>query len=78
MSYHKVGMSYHIVSSRLFLIMKLKEKYKALGNPEFVKQMMITSVYGSMQLEEQSVSLKTIGLLYDKAKREKEGLSKRN
>jgi hypothetical protein len=58
--------------------MKLREKYKALGTPEFVKQMMVASVYGSMQLEGQAVSLKKIEFLYDKVKQEKEALSEGN
>lgn len=57
--------------------MKLREKYKALGTPKFVKQMMVASVYGSMQLEEQGVSRKKIELLYDKVKQEKEVLPER-
>jgi hypothetical protein len=55
--------------------MKLREKYKALSTPEFVKQMMVASVYGSMQLEGQAVSRKKIGLLYDTVKQEKEVLA---
>jgi hypothetical protein len=51
---------------------KLRDKYKALNNPEFVKQMMVTSVYGSMQLENQPVSMKKIADLYDKVNREKD------
>jgi hypothetical protein len=58
--------------------MKLRDKYKALRNPEFVKQMMVTSAYGSMQLEDQTVSKKKIEQLYEKVKQEKEELSERH
>jgi len=59
------------LGSVLLCSMKLREKYKSLSTPEFVKQMMVASVYGSMQLEEQAVSRKKIELLYDKVTQEK-------
>jgi len=46
--------------------MKLKDKYKALSDPAFVKQMMVASAYGTMQLENQPVPFKTVEELYDK------------
>ncbi|HZY36679.1 MAG TPA: hypothetical protein VFE53_08535 [Mucilaginibacter sp.] len=58
--------------------MKLRDKYKALSNAEFVKQMMVTSAYGSMQLEDQTVSRKKIEFLYEKVKQEKEALAERH
>jgi len=54
--------------------MKLRDKYKALSDAEFVKQMMVASAYGSMQLEDQTVSRKKIEVLYEKVKQEKEEL----
>jgi hypothetical protein len=61
----------------LLYSMKLRDKYKALSNAEFVKQMMVTSAYGSMQLEDQTVSRKKIELLYEKVKQENEALAER-
>lgn len=58
--------------------MKLRDKYKALSNPEFVKQMMVTSAYGSMLLEDQTVPRKKIELLYEKVKQVKEELVERH
>jgi len=51
--------------------MKLKDKYKALSDPAFVKQMMVASAYGTMQLEDQPVPLKTVEELYDKVIRQR-------
>jgi hypothetical protein len=62
----------------LLYSMKLRDKYKALSNAEFVKQMMVTSAYGSMQLEGQTVSRKKIEFLYEKVKQEKEALAERH
>ena len=58
--------------------MKLRDKFKALSNPEFVKQMMVTSAYGSMLLEDQVISRKKIEFLYEKVKKEKEELLERH
>jgi len=57
--------------------MKLRDKYKALNNAEFVKQMMVASAYGSMLLEGQTVSRKKIEFLYEKVKEEKEESAER-
>jgi hypothetical protein len=51
--------------------MKLRDKFKALKDNAFVKQMMVTSVYGTMQLEGQGVSRNKIERLYDKVQEEK-------
>ncbi|MES2276414.1 MAG: hypothetical protein V4592_10350 [Bacteroidota bacterium] len=59
--------------------MKLRDKYNALKNEAFVKQMVINSVYGTMQLEDQGVSRDKIENMYDKLQEEKKALvSKRN
>jgi len=58
--------------------MKLRDKYKALSDAEFVKQMMVASDYGSMQLEDQTVSRKKIEALYEKVIQEKEELPEKH
>ncbi len=60
----------------LSLDMKLREKYKTLNDADFVKKMIVSSVYGTMQLEGQSVSKKKIESLYEQVKSEKKGYCK--
>ena len=47
--------------------MKLREKYSQLRDPAFVKDMVVRSVYASMALENQTVSLEKIEQLYYEA-----------
>jgi hypothetical protein len=49
--------------------MKLRDKYPQLRDPAFVKDMVVRSVYASMALENQTVSLRKIEELYDQARR---------
>ncbi|WP_156088752.1 hypothetical protein [Mucilaginibacter pedocola] len=51
--------------------MKLREKINSLKDSAFVKQMMVNSVYGTMELEQQGVSRAKIEQLYDKLQLEK-------
>ena len=74
----KIAAGFFVFDFFVFLYsMKLRDKYKALSDAEFVKQMMVTSAYGSMQLEDQTVSRKKIEFLYEKVKQEKEALVER-
>ena len=52
--------------------MTLREKFKSLNDKNFVKEMMITSVYGTMQLEGQPVSREKIERLYEQVERERQ------
>jgi hypothetical protein len=52
--------------------MKIREKFKALTDAALVKEMMVNSVYGTMQLEEQGVPRVRIEYLYDKVQEEKQ------
>ena len=51
--------------------MTLREKYKVLSNEIFVKKMIVTSVYGTMQMEGQGVSKNKIERLYEQVKKER-------
>jgi len=51
--------------------MTLRERYKNLNNPGFVRAMVVESVYNTMQLEGQPVSRHQIERLYSEVKREK-------
>ncbi|WP_303312710.1 hypothetical protein [Hymenobacter sp. BT730] len=45
--------------------MKLRERYPQLQNPAVVKAMVVRSVYASMALEDQTVSLERLQALYE-------------
>ena len=45
--------------------MKLRERYRQLQDPAVVKAMVVRSVYASMALENQTVSLARIEALYE-------------
>lgn len=49
--------------------MTLREKYPSLSNADFVKKMIVKSVYNTMQMEGQPVSKKKIENLYDENKK---------
>ena len=51
--------------------MTLREKYRELRNHVFVKDMIIGSVYSTMRLEDQTVSIDRIKQLYEELQREK-------
>lgn len=58
----------------LFLItlaMTFRQRYRQLGNPTFVKQMMLRSVYGTMVLENQTVPMERLEALYEKVEAER-------
>ncbi|MET4107703.1 hypothetical protein ABIB60_003071 [Hymenobacter sp. UYP22] len=45
--------------------MKLRERYRQLQDPAVVKAMVVRSVYASMALEEQTVSVERLEALYE-------------
>ena len=45
--------------------MKLRDRYRQLQNPAVVKAMVVRSVYASMALEDQTVSLARLEALYE-------------
>lgn len=45
--------------------MKLRDRYPQLQNPAVVKAMVVRSVYASMALENQLVSVERLEALYD-------------
>ena len=45
--------------------MKLRERYRQLQDPAVVKAMVVRSVYASMALEDQTVSVARLEDLYD-------------
>jgi hypothetical protein len=48
----------------IFVIMKLRDRYPHLQHPAVVKAMVLRSVYASMALENQTVSMERLELLY--------------
>jgi len=48
----------------IFVIMKLRDRYPHLQNPAVVKAMVLESVYASMALENQTVSMERLDALY--------------
>ena len=50
--------------------MTLRQKYKQLNNPISVKEMVVTSVYHTMQIEGQTVSKAKVESLYNQVQRE--------
>ena len=56
--------------------MTLREKYRSLNDAGFVKKMVVSSVYGTMQLEGQPVSKKKIESLYEQVRGEKKAIPK--
>ena len=48
--------------------MKLREKYKSLQSKKSLKEKIIASVYSTMMLENQGVSKKRLGELYDEVR----------
>ncbi|WP_071889820.1 hypothetical protein [Hymenobacter sp. PAMC 26628] len=51
--------------------MTFRQRYQQLENPAFVKQMMLRSVYGTMALENQTVSMERLEALYEKVEAER-------
>ena len=45
--------------------MKLRERYRQLQDPAVVKAMVVRSVYASMALENQTVSIERVEALYE-------------
>ena len=52
-------------------MMKLKEKYKVLQDQSFARRMVVSSVFGSMELEDQGIDRRKIRAMYDRFRREK-------
>lgn len=52
--------------------MTLRQKYNQLHSAAFVKKMVVTSVYHTMQLEGQTVSKEKVEKLYQQVKKEVE------
>ena len=50
--------------------MKLHERYRQFSDPQVVRANIVRSVYASMALENQTVSMERIGELYDQQRRE--------
>ncbi|PSR56694.1 hypothetical protein AHMF7605_25955 [Adhaeribacter arboris] len=57
--------------------MKLREKYSQLQDEEFVRSMVIKSVYGSMQLENQGVSMDRLQQIYTQVNQERKAIAER-
>lgn len=49
---------------RIFVTMKLRDRYPHLQNPAVVKAMVLRSVYASMALENQTVPMERLEALY--------------
>jgi hypothetical protein len=52
--------------------MTLRQRYKSLNNPASVKEMVVTSVYNTMQMEGQPVSMERVENLYNQVKKERQ------
>ena len=52
--------------------MTLRQRYKSLNNPASVKDMVVTSVYNTMQMEGQPVSKERVENLYNQVKKERQ------
>jgi hypothetical protein len=52
--------------------MTLRQKYKSLNNPVSVKEMVVTSVYNTMQMEGQPVSKERVENLYNQVEQERQ------
>ncbi len=50
--------------------MKLRERYRQFSDPKVVRANIVRSVYASMALENQTVSVERIGELYDQQRQE--------
>jgi hypothetical protein len=50
--------------------MTLRQRYKSLNNPSSVKEMIVTSVVNTMQMEGQPVPKATVENLYSQVKKE--------
>ncbi len=57
--------------------MKLRDRFPRLKDESFVRNMVVKSVYGTMQLEDQGVSMQKINELYSEVKRENYVIPKR-
>lgn len=53
-------------------IMTLRQRYKSLNNPTSVKEIVVTSVYNTMQMEGQPVSKERVENLYNQVKKERQ------
>lgn len=51
--------------------MTFRQRYAQLQNPQFVRQMMLRSVYGTMALEDQTVPMERLEALYEKVETER-------
>lgn len=52
--------------------MTLREKYKSLNDPNFVKEMVVTSVYNTMDMEGLTVSRERLEELYTQVRKERQ------
>ncbi len=50
--------------------MTIRQKYQQLGNPLFVKEMLLKSVYNTMHLEGQTVPAEKLEKLYAQVRKE--------
>ena len=58
------------LSRKNFPAMKLYERYRQFSDPKVVKANIVRSVYASMALENQTVSMERIGELYDQQRQD--------
>ncbi len=54
------------------VLMTLRQRYKSLNNPHSVKEMVVTSVYNTMQMEGQPVSKERVESLYNQVEKERQ------
>lgn len=59
------------------VIMTLRERYKSLSNPVFIKEMVVTSVYNTMQMEGQRVPKERIERLYNQVEKERQATAEK-
>jgi hypothetical protein len=57
--------------------MTLRQRYKSLNNPRSVREMIVTSVFNTMQMEGQPVPKAKIERLDDQVKKEQTAKAKR-
>jgi hypothetical protein len=54
-----------LLTSQSLIAMKLRDRYRQLQDPAVVKAMVVRSVYASMALENQTVSVERLEALYE-------------
>lgn len=57
--------------------MTLRQRYKSLNNPDSVKEMIVTSVVNTMQMEGQPVPKAKVERLYNQVKKEQSAKAKK-